>query len=921
MRSIFISFFILLVSFFPVLAEATTPTLTFSSGFGAGALTVEGGGFGGYGGSNLDNFNCTGGGAWCGGGGSPVSTTVTAAQSYVYYYYQTPSPATGEFVGLYVQAPGVTALSKTADTAGIQINGQTNINFTFNDNPEWFASTSKNVGVILTLGKHYMAGSPAVACNIELLSVFTPTSASATSYSLPLSAFTVTQNCGDTTINSVAAALAASPISEINFQGVYGATALTAGGLTTGTNTSVLLGAVYPTTLVLTGGITFSGTSPVPTTVASAPAHSIAFSVFTSATADIAGTNLCPYWSQATQCSLTSIGGVETVKYSALNFEGIQLYDALNNGAPKVLTNLNVTTATMVHFDVWTPDVTSLGFALIAFTPPATAATSQFTVNTTLTTGTWNSVDIPLSSFTGVDLANINQLMFVGATPSSGGTIYVQNIYFYSSLNVGWNLVGNSISTPLTVATTFNNSANVSTVWKWETSGPTLSGITYPVWAFYTPLQADGGKAYAASKGYDFLATINPGEGFWVNAKSSFTPALPTGSAISLAASNLSTGWNLVATGDSLTPTTFTTNIGNITTLWAWDNVNSNWYFYAPSLAANSTLASYISNKNYENFGMLALNNGLGFWVNYAGTNIPVTPPLSSNYSTIKWQDNFSQDSSGTPNPSYWAMITGNGTEYGNTGWGNNEAEYYLPSNAFVSNGVLNIHGHSDLNVNGYSCANAQTRCLFSSAKVTSLNTLDLSQPGFLEIRATVPTGQGSWPALWILPGTTPGSNFPPSQSQLISQPPWPSGGEIDLVEYMWAYSTAIQTSMHLPVSANGTYSDAYEFVRTYPATVASTSHLYQLLWTNTAIQYAIDNIIIMTCEKATQACNPTDSSSPASFPVGAIWPYGNSFTQYYLIMNLAIGGGGGITNNNNALIPTSYDQTMQVFSVRYLTP
>lgn len=48
--------------------------------------------------------------------------------------------------------------------------------------------------------------------------------------------------------------------------------------------------------------------------------------------------------------------------------------------------------------------------------------------------------------------------------------------------------------------------------------------ITYPAWAFYTPsLTTAALAAYAAGKGYDVLTTINSGEGFWVNAKISFT--------------------------------------------------------------------------------------------------------------------------------------------------------------------------------------------------------------------------------------------------------------------------------------------------------------------------------------------------------------------------------------------------------------
>lgn len=84
-----------------------------------------------------------------------------------------------------------------------------------------------------------------------------------------------------------------------------------------------------------------------------------------------------------------------------------------------------------------------------------------------------------------------------------------------------WNLLGNSDSVAVNVATAFGSAANVATVWKWIPSTAK--------WAFYTPTLLDGGAAYAATKGYDFLTTINPGEGYWVNAKGAFSASTPAG--------------------------------------------------------------------------------------------------------------------------------------------------------------------------------------------------------------------------------------------------------------------------------------------------------------------------------------------------------------------------------------------------------
>ncbi len=189
------------------------------------------------------------------------------------------------------------------------------------------------------------------------------------------------------------------------------------------------------------------------------------------------------------------------------------------------------------------------------------------------------------------------------------------------ALATGWNLAGNSSSGTLIVAAKFGDASKVNTVWKWV---PAKSN-----WALYAPSLADGGAAFAASKGYDFLTTIGAGEGFWVNAKTAFGAQLPAGVVVSSAASRagLISGWNLMAVGDNLTPRGFNNVIGrtapsavdiavNLTTLWTWDAALANWYFYAPSLDKSGGLDAYIQQKSFLNFGTKVLDPMAGFWVN-----------------------------------------------------------------------------------------------------------------------------------------------------------------------------------------------------------------------------------------------------------------------------------------------------------------
>jgi hypothetical protein len=197
------------------------------------------------------------------------------------------------------------------------------------------------------------------------------------------------------------------------------------------------------------------------------------------------------------------------------------------------------------------------------------------------------------------------------------------------SLVKGWNLIGNGLDQTINAATVFSDKAKFTTVWKWVASTSK--------WAFYAPSLATADLAtYAQGKGYDVLTSIAAGDGFWVNAAQATTVNLQrTTSAVAIQSSSygssgnrpLVTGWSLIATGDnksasdfnlalsSTPPTPGSAVPSNLTTLWAWDSAQSNWFFYAPSLSS-SALTSYASGKGYQVFGTKVLSPSMGFWVN-----------------------------------------------------------------------------------------------------------------------------------------------------------------------------------------------------------------------------------------------------------------------------------------------------------------
>ncbi len=118
-----------------------------------------------------------------------------------------------------------------------------------------------------------------------------------------------------------------------------------------------------------------------------------------------------PDWGQATVVSDVPIAGNNTLKFSGLNYQGIQL-----------ASGQNFTGMQYLHLDFWTVNSTGLNVYLIS--PGPVEKAYSLTVPTT----GWASVDIPLTAFSPVNLANVIQLKFDGT-----GDIYLDNIYFYTT--------------------------------------------------------------------------------------------------------------------------------------------------------------------------------------------------------------------------------------------------------------------------------------------------------------------------------------------------------------------------------------------------------------------------------------------------------------------------------------------------------
>lgn len=165
----------------------------------------------------------------------------------------------------------------------------------------------------------------------------------------------------------------------------------------------------------------------VPTAAAPTPTRAAAnvISLFSDAYTNVTVDTFRTPWSVGNLQDIT-VAGNATKFYSNLDFVGIET----------VTNQVNATTMTHLHVDVWSPDFTSFSIKLVDFGPNGIFGGGDDTEHqvdfTAPARGTWISYDIPLSSFTGLlNRANIAQYILV-AQPTGSARVYMDNMYFYN---------------------------------------------------------------------------------------------------------------------------------------------------------------------------------------------------------------------------------------------------------------------------------------------------------------------------------------------------------------------------------------------------------------------------------------------------------------------------------------------------------
>ncbi|KAF1714966.1 glycoside hydrolase [Pseudoxanthomonas yeongjuensis] len=247
-------------------------------------------------------------------------------------------------------------------------------------------------------------------------------------------------------------------------------------------------------------------------------------------------------------------------------------------------------------------------------------------------------------------------------------------------------------------------------------------------------------------------------------------------------------------------------------------------------------------------------------------TASPSPPHTSWSFETTPaWQDEF--DYSGLPDPGKWSF------EQGGDGWGNHELQYYTHSlkNARVGEGVLSITARRQ-KIEGSD---------YSSARLRSKDKGDFLY-GRFEVRAKLPGGRGTWPAIWMLP-----------TDQAYGG--WPKSGEIDIMEHVGYDPGRIHVTMH-----TGAYNHTIGTQKTATHVVADAMtqfHRYRVDWTPASIRGYIDDVQVY--EFVNEGTGP------------AAWPFDQRF---HFLLNIAVGGDwGGKEGVDKDIFPA----TMQVDYVR----
>ncbi|HEY8550090.1 MAG TPA: glycoside hydrolase family 16 protein [Vicinamibacterales bacterium] len=232
----------------------------------------------------------------------------------------------------------------------------------------------------------------------------------------------------------------------------------------------------------------------------------------------------------------------------------------------------------------------------------------------------------------------------------------------------------------------------------------------------------------------------------------------------------------------------------------------------------------------------------------------------------LVWADEFARD--GLPDPSRWSY------DVGGHGWGNNELQYYTerrPENARVENGLLVIEARRE----------PWEGREYTSARLVTKGKGDWTY-GRIEVRAKLPKGRGSWPAIWMLGSTTPLK--------------WPDDGEIDIMEHVGFDPGVVLASIH--TKAYNHVAGTQRSGRIEVPDAQDAFHVYAIEWDRDRIRAFVDGREYFEFRRE---------------PGGGkdVWPFD---APHHLLLNVAVGGNWG---GQKGVDPSSLPYRFEIDYVR----
>ena len=233
----------------------------------------------------------------------------------------------------------------------------------------------------------------------------------------------------------------------------------------------------------------------------------------------------------------------------------------------------------------------------------------------------------------------------------------------------------------------------------------------------------------------------------------------------------------------------------------------------------------------------------------------------------LLWQDEFDGPAAQAPDAAKWGADVG-------TDWGNAQLEY---DTARTTNVALDGQGNLTIVARKESYLNRS----YTSGRITTRGFF-AQQEGRIEARIQLPSGQGLWPAFWML-----GSDF--------ASTGWPGCGEIDIMEYRGQLPQIVTGSLHGPG-----YSGGNALTGNYTLSQAKFDgdfHIFAVEWSASQITWLVDG---RAYQRFTRDSVPPNSR----------WVFDHPF---FVILNVAVGGNYVGSPNST----TTFPQTMTVDYVR----